>query len=110
MLRAAALLIPLLAAGAAASAAQVQSVSLTLKDHRFQPATITASAGQPIEIVLTDKDATPEEFDSDDLGGVEEIVHPGQTIRFRVGPLKPGRYEFIGEGHAKTAQGVIIVR
>jgi hypothetical protein len=26
----------------------------------------------------------------------------------RIGPLAPGRYEFIGEFHADTAKGVII--
>jgi hypothetical protein len=25
-----------------------------------------------------------------------------------VGPLKPGRYEFIGEYHADTAKGVLV--
>jgi len=26
----------------------------------------------------------------------------------RIGPLAPGRYEFIGDFHAETAKGVII--
>jgi plastocyanin len=98
-----------LAATAAGAASPVQNVALTLKDHRFQPAEVAADAGRVIEIVLTDRDSTPEEFDSDDLG-VEEVVHPGQTIRFRLGPLKPGSYSFIGERHADTAKGVITVR
>ncbi len=98
---------PLLAA--AATPAPIQTVTFTLRDHRFDPSKVTVRAWQPIEVVLTDKDGTPEEFDSDDLG-VEEVVHPGQTIRFRIGPLKPGSYSFIGEHHSETAQGVFISR
>jgi hypothetical protein len=101
------MLFPLLAV--AAAPVPVQSVTLTLKDHRFQPDKVAVRTGEPIDVVLTDKDGTPEEFDSEDLG-VEEVVHPGQTIRFRIGPLKPGSYSFMGEHHADTAAGVIVSR
>lgn len=103
------MLLPLLAA-ATAAAAPVQTLAFVLQNHRFTPAQATVQANRAVEVVLTDKDATPEEFDSDDLGGVEEVVHPGQTIRFRIGPLKPGAYSFMGERHADTAQGVISAR
>jgi hypothetical protein len=93
----------------AAGKAPPVTVTLTLENHRFTPSTFTAPAGRTVEIVLVNRDGTPEEFDSDDLG-IEEVAHPHETIRFPIGPLKPGRYAFMGEYHPKTAQGVIEVK
>ena len=91
---------------AAAGAGEPAVVSLSLKDHRFTPQTVTVPAGQPIVIELANEDGALEEFDSEDLG-VEQDVTPHGHVRFTVGPLKPGRYEFMGELHADTASGVL---
>jgi hypothetical protein len=32
------------------------------------------------------------------------------VVRFEIGPLKPGAYEFMGEHHRKTAQGVVTAK
>jgi hypothetical protein len=104
-LSAAACLIPATAGVAAASDPAV--VSLTLKDHRFSPETVTVPAGRPIRIELINQDGALEEFDSDDLR-VEKDVTPHGRARFTVGPLKPGRYSFMGELHADTASGVLV--
>jgi hypothetical protein len=79
-------------------------VTLILKDHKFTPSTFTVPAGQKVRIVLINKDAATDEFDSHDLK-VEEVVTPMATIRFSIGPLKPGEYSFMGEFHPATAQG-----
>jgi hypothetical protein len=81
-------------------------VVLTLKDHRFSPASFTVQAGQKVRIELVNKDAASEEFDSDDLG-VEKDVTPNGRASFLIGPLKPGTYAFMGELHADTAGGQI---
>lgn len=80
---------------------------LTLKNHRFTPAQIHVKAGIPNVIVMTNNDDTAEEFDSTSLK-VEKVVpgHSSGSIRLR--PLSPGRYPFMGEYHAQTAQGVVI--
>ncbi|HEY2482265.1 MAG TPA: cupredoxin domain-containing protein [Caulobacteraceae bacterium] len=96
----------LLAGGAFAAQPRPASVALTLKDHRFSPATVTVPAGVPVRITLTNLDGATEEFDSDDLL-VEERVTPHEKLTFTVGPLKPGAYHFMGEFHAATAQGVV---
>jgi len=85
-------------------AADPAVVVLTLKDHRFTPDTVTVPAGRPIRIELANQDAALEEFDSQDLG-VEKDVTPHGRVTFTVGPLKPGRYSFMGELHADTASG-----
>jgi hypothetical protein len=80
------------------------SVTLVLKDHRFQPATFVVPAGQKVRVTLINQDPATEEFDSHDLR-VEEVVTPKGVISFSIGPLTPGDYSFMGEFHAATAQG-----
>lgn len=89
----------------AAQAAPVErTVVLTLKDHRFTPASVEVPAGQRIRVELINRDAASEEFDSADLR-VEQDVTPNGRASFIVGPLKPGTYSFMGELHADTASG-----
>ncbi len=92
-----------------ASAEPEPVVTLTLKDHRFMPATATVPSGQRIQVVLVNQDRATEEFDSHDLK-VEKLVTPGATIRFTIGPLKAGAYSFMGEFHPQTAQGRLTVQ
>jgi plastocyanin len=96
-----------LATAATAGAAEDPSgVTLTLKDHKFTPASFTVPAGQKVRLTLVNQDAAVEEFDSHDLG-VEQVVTPKGRISFSIGPLKPGDYSFMGEFHASTAEGKV---
>lgn len=98
----------LLAASVAAAQPAQTTVSLVLKDHKFTPSTITAPAGQRIRIELANQDGAAEEFDSADLH-IEKDVAPHGKVVIQVGPLQPGTYSFMGELHAKTATGQIVV-
>lgn len=82
-------------------------IPVSLKNHKFAPATIHVKAGQPAVIALTNNDATAEEFDSTALK-VEKVVAGHSSGNVRLRPLSPGRYPFMGEYHADTAQGVVI--
>ena len=82
-------------------------VSVTLKDHRFSPSEIHVKANAPAQILLTNGDSTAEEFDSSALH-VEKVVPGGGKGIVRLRPLEPGKYPFMGEYHASTAQGVVI--
>jgi len=95
------------AAPGAACADTPSPVILTLKDHRFTPASFTVAAGQKVHILLINQDAAMEEFDSVDLS-VEHDVTPKGRTSFDIGPLQPGEYSFMGEFHAKTAQGKVV--
>jgi hypothetical protein len=87
--------------------ARADGLTLTLKDHVFTPGEIKVPANKRVQITVINNDATPEEFDSHDLK-VEKVV-PGKSKGIvRIGPLKPGRYNFIGEYHESTAKGVVI--
>ncbi len=97
-----------LATGSASAATAGPTLTFTLKNHRFTPSSVTAPAGQVIQVTLINEDLATEEFDSHDLK-VEKLVTPRGKALFRIGPLKPGVYHFMGEFHAETAQGVITV-
>ena len=91
----------------AAVAADVPEFSLTIRDHRFTPAEIRVPANVKVRLVVDNQDAGPEEFDSHALN--REKVIPGKSrATIFIGPLAPGRYPFIGEFNAATAQGVVI--
>ena len=83
--------------------------TLVISDHRFQPAEITIPSGKKIKLMIVNRDSTPEEFDSFALNREKVIVGQGSAIVY-IGPLDTGRYEFMGEFHASTAQGAINAR
>lgn len=90
----------------AASAAEPE-VLLILKNHRFEPMELKVPAGQRVKLVVHNQDSTAEEFESHDLNR-EKIVPPGAKASIFIGPLKPGRYSFVGEYNEATAKGVVI--
>jgi hypothetical protein len=105
MLRTGLALVLLLAV--APALARADDLTLTIKDHTFTPAEIKVPANQRVQLTVINEDATPEEFDSTALK-VEKVV-PGKSKGVvRIGPLKPGRYPFIGEYHESTAKGVVV--
>ena len=91
----------------AAKAAEPATVELTLKDHRFTPSEVKVPANQPFQITVHNQDDAAEELDSSALK-VEKVVPPGSSATVRVRPLKPGRYEFVGEYNEKTAKGAVV--
>lgn len=86
----------------------VEEVRIVIKDHRFLPSEVRVPSGTKIHLIIVNEDLTPEEFESDSLNR-EKVIRGGQTATIKLPKLKPGRYEFYGEFHPKTAQGVIIV-
>lgn len=95
------------AALAAPAFADDAPIQLVIKDHRFQPAEIHVKAGAPALLLVQNQDGTAEEVESKQLN-IEKVVPPGATSKIRLRPLEPGRYPFMGEYHADTAQGVVI--
>jgi hypothetical protein len=92
-----------------AARAEDPTVSLTIKDHRFEPAEFEVPSGKKVKLVIHNLDASPEEFESDQLRR-EKIVPAGGEVNLFVGPLKPGRYEFFGDFNPQTARGHITAR
>jgi hypothetical protein len=90
-----------------AAAAHAADYTLTIKNHQFSPAEIKVPANQRVTITVVNEDATPEEFDSSALK-VEKVVAGKSKGVVRIGPLKAGRYPFIGEYNEATAKGVVV--
>jgi hypothetical protein len=82
-------------------------LSLTIKDHKFEPAELHAPPDRAIEIHVRNLNTIPSEFESSDLH-VEKIVPVGKEAVVHVRPQQPGRYNFFDDFHRET-QGVLIV-
>ena len=91
----------------AGPAAADLEIPVTIEKNRFQPDEIKVKAGTPFVLVVTNKDATPEEFESKELR-IEKVIPGGKTMKIWVRALKPGTYPFIGEYHEATAKGRIV--
>jgi plastocyanin len=107
MLRATATVVSLLLTFSAY--AQDFEAHLTIREHKFEPADLTVPAGQKIKLLVENQDATPEEFESNELNREKIVVGKG-TITVFLGPLDAGRYPFFGDFHQETAQGVLVAR
>ncbi len=83
------------------------TLSLTIKDHQFDPAEVHAPAGKPITFRVKNLNTTATEFESDDLH-VEKVIAVGGEATVHVRPLQPGRYNFFDDFHRQT-QGYLIV-
>ena len=82
-------------------------VLLIIKDHRFDPAELKVPANKRVKLVVHNQDATPEEFESHALNR-EKVIPAGAKATIFIGPLKAGRYAFVGEYHEATAKGVVV--
>jgi hypothetical protein len=97
-----------LLAATPAVAQQAASVTVTVKNHRFQPAELHAPARVPIELRVKNLDSTPMEFESVSLR-VEKVVAGNGEGVIRLRPLEPGSYNFFDDFHQET-KGVLVVR
>lgn len=83
------------------------TLSITIKDHKFDPAEMHAPPGQPIQFRVKNLNPIVSEFESSDLH-FEKIVPAGSDAVVYVRPLQPGRYNFFDDFHHDT-QGFLNV-
>ena len=91
-----------------AQAQDVVSVSLVVKDGKFDPATVEVPAGKRIKIEVSNQGKSPIEFESKALK-FEKVLAPGAKSSVVVNPLKPGEYGFFDEFHPE-AKGKIVAK
>lgn len=89
--------------------AHAKTYTLTIENHRFAPSELNVRAGEHVQLLVINKDESPEEFESEDLRR-EKIIKGGSEVRINIGTLRPGIYKFVGEFHADTARGAIIAK
>ena len=96
-----------LALAANAELARAQDLTVTIKDHKFQPVELRVPAKKRFTVYVVNDDPTPEEFESTSMK-IEKIIASKSKGVVRIGPLDPGRYEFFGDFNQATAQGIMI--
>jgi plastocyanin len=83
------------------------TLSLEIKDHRFDPAELHAPAGKPITLRVKNASSIASEIESSDMH-FEKVIAAGAEATIRVRPLQPGRYSFFDDFHHET-QGFLVV-
>ena len=103
-----ALFVALLLVCANPAFAEEPKVTIAVRDHQFVPAEVPIPAGVKVELIIRNEQTMPAEFESKSLHR-EKVVAPGASVSVFVGPLKPGRYEFIDDFHP-ASRGVLVVQ
>jgi plastocyanin domain-containing protein len=98
-----------MSASLGAFAAGEPEFALSIENHKFSPERIEVPVGKKVKLLVENKDATPEEFESDVLK-IEKVIPGKSKATIYVGPLKAGEYKFVGEFNEKTARGVIVAK
>jgi hypothetical protein len=108
LLRLALVLLAALVWGSSIPARADDPITITIRNHRFEPAEIKIPAGKRVSVVVVNDDPTPEEFEGSGIK-VEKVIPGKSKALVRIGPLAKGRYDFMGEFNQATAKGVVIV-
>jgi plastocyanin len=99
----------LMGASLSVLAANETEFPISIEGHRFAPDRIEIPAGKKVKLIVDNRDATPEEFESETLK-VEKVIPGKSKATIFIGPLKAGEYKFVGEYNEKTARGVIVAK
>lgn len=93
----------------AASADEMKTYEITVKDKVFTPSQITVKAGEPFRIKLTNANPMPVELESSKLG-FEKVAAGFSDILVNVRAQVPGTYSFFDDFHPKETTGQVIVK
>jgi hypothetical protein len=83
--------------------------TLTIKDHRFEPAELAIPADTRVKLLVKNLDPSAEEFESYELNR-EKVIAGGKEVIIYIGPVKQGRYPFFGDFHQDSAKGAVIAK
>ncbi len=92
-----------------AAASAIETFTIVIKEHRFEPADLEVPAGAKFKLVVDNQDPTAEEFESYELNR-EKIISGNSKGTVFIGPLTPGVYPYFGEFNMATALGRIIAK
>ncbi len=87
--------------------AEMPTYELRIKDHKFDIEVLKVKANQKFTLIVYNDDASFEEFESKRML-VEKFVNPKGKLILKLGPFKPGEYDYFGEFHMSTAKGKLI--
>ncbi|OGA60834.1 MAG: iron transporter [Betaproteobacteria bacterium RIFCSPLOWO2_12_FULL_65_14] len=89
-------LLAALVLAAAASAQDLPTFQIVMKDGRFTPERLEVPAGKRLKLVLKNEGRGPAEFENLSMR-VEKVLAPGVTSFVVLHGLKPGEYRFVDE-------------
>ena len=98
-----------LAPAPSAFAQDTAELVISVKDHKFDPAELTAPAGKPIVLRVKNLDPSPMEFESNSLRVEKVLTGNGEAV-INIRPQQAGRYDFFDDFHASTTKGVLVVK
>eukprot|EP01012_Entosiphon_sulcatum_P061236 TRINITY_DN86651_c0_g1_i1.p2 TRINITY_DN86651_c0_g1~~TRINITY_DN86651_c0_g1_i1.p2 ORF type:complete len:117 (+),score=25.43 TRINITY_DN86651_c0_g1_i1:52-402(+) len=93
----------------AASADEMKTYEITVKDKVFTPSQITVKAGEPFRIKLKNDNPMPVELESSKLG-FEKVAAGFSDILVNVRAQSPGTYTFFDDFHPKETTGQVVVQ
>jgi plastocyanin len=94
------------AALAPASAEDLQTYQIAIKDHHFNPAELHVPAGKPFILEVANQDIQADEFEMS-APPLEKVIQPGASGRVRVRPLAKGRFTFFDDFHPDTKGAIV---
>jgi len=80
------------------------SVTVTAADFSFDPGSVTAAAGDTIE--LSNEGESPHNIQAEEAG-LDEDVDPGKTVSIDLADVEPGTYDFICKFHPEDMKGTL---
>jgi hypothetical protein len=86
--------------------AQTAEINITVKDKKFNPATITVPADKPFKLIVQNSDSAAMEIESHNPR-FEKVIAGGTKAVVNMKPLKAGTYEFYDDFN-KSNKGKII--
>ena len=98
----------LLPAAGIASAAELTTYELTLKDKTFTPAELKVKAGERFRIKLNNENGAPAELESSSMG-FEKVVSGSSSILINVRAQPPGKYKYYDDFHPDEIFGYVVV-
>jgi hypothetical protein len=88
--------------------AQTTEINITVKDKKFNPATITVPANKPFKLIVKNADSAAMEIESH-KPRFEKVIASGATATINMKPLEAGTYSFYDDFN-KSNKGEIITK
>lgn len=92
-----------------ASADELVTFPVTIKNGHLTPARLEVPAGKKIKLAIKNEGPGPCEFENLDLR-VEKVLAPGASSFVVIHSLKPGSYRFFDEFHPSTSEMLVIAK
>jgi len=81
--------------------------AIRMSEFKFEPATITAKAGQPVKVTLQNAGTVVHDFHIHDLNVHSPKVQQGQAQTLEFTPSRPGTFQFVCDEPGHKDAGMV---